>query len=282
MIDLNNLVGETLYYSRSASGGCIASNSIYKGESGKSYFVKQYPGNQGEAKAKAEVTGLTELLKSGIIYVPKVLGFEKNVIVLEFIETGSYGKGFYENFGRSLALLHKCISKDGFGFIQDNFIGDSLQINLPRNSKWHEFYITNRLMPQFKLMEKNGFTDSSINKIFDRMLSNLVKIIDDTAVIPSILHGDLWSGNYLVSERGEAVIFDPAVYYGDRETDLAMTRLFGGFDKQFYSAYNDEFPLEYGKEERIQLYQLYHLMNHLNLFGSSYYREVIEIIKKYI
>ncbi|GAB1442600.1 fructosamine kinase family protein [Ignavibacteriales bacterium] len=281
MIDLNKLVGEPLHFSRGVSGGCIASNSIYKGESGRSYFVKQYPGNLGEAKAKAEVTGLTELLKPGIIYIPKVSGCEKNVIVLEFIETGNCGPGFHQNFGRSLAFLHKCTSDAGFGFTEDNFIGDSLQINLPRNSKWHDFYITNRLMPQFKLMEKNGFTDSSINKLFDRMLINLGKIIDDKAVIPSLLHGDLWSRNYLVSKTGEAVIFDPAVYYGDRETDLAMTLLFGGFDKQFYSAYNDEFPLEYGNEERVKLYQLYHFMNHLNLFGSSYYREVIDIFKKY-
>jgi fructosamine-3-kinase len=281
MIDLSNLVGEKLHSSRDASGGCIASNTIHTGESGKSYFVKEYPGPSGEAKAKAEVRGLTEISLPGIICVPKVLGIENNVVVLEFVEKGSYKAGFHENFGRGLALLHRCASKDGFGFTEDNFIGDTVQLNLPRNKKWHDFYVANRLLPQYKLMEKNGFTDSSTNKIFDKLLSNLYKIIDDTAVIPSLLHGDLWSGNYFASKTGEAVIFDPAVYYGDRETDLAMTRLFGGFDEKFYSAYNDEFPLEYGNKERLPLYQLYHLMNHLNLFGSSYYREVIEIIKKY-
>lgn len=281
MIDLNRLVGEKLQYSRDAAGGCIASNTIHKGESGKSYFVKEYPGSTGEAKAAAEVRGLTELSRHGIISVPKVLGREKNLVVLEFIEKGGYRAGFHENFGRSLALLHRCKSDEGFGFTEDNFIGDTLQINLPRNTKWHEFYISNRLMPQYKLMEKNGFTDSSLNRIFEKMLSNLYKIIDDTAVIPSMLHGDLWSGNYFASKTGVAVIFDPAVYYGDRETDLAMTLLFGGFDEKFYSAYKNEFPLEYGSGERVQLYQLYHLMNHLNLFGSSYYREVMEIIKKY-
>lgn len=281
MVNLNSLIGEKIKSSKDVSGGCIASNSVLTGESGKKYFVKQYPGEAGEAKAKAEVTGLTELARYEIIRIPEIIGFEKNVVVLEFIEKGRYPAGFHESFGRNIALLHKCTSDDGYGFIENNFIGDTIQVNLPKKLIWHEFYLNNRLMPQYRLMEKNGFTDSSINRIFDRMLTKLDKIIDDSTVVPSILHGDLWSGNYLASSQGEAVIFDPAVYYGDRETDLAMTKLFGGFDEKFYSAYKDEFPLGYGSEERIRLYQLYHLMNHLNLFGSSYYREVIEIIKKY-
>ncbi|MBK7867299.1 MAG: fructosamine kinase family protein [Ignavibacteriales bacterium] len=281
MIDLDNLVGEKIHFSREVSGGCIASNTIHIGDSGKKYFVKKYPGPFGEAKTLAEVKGLTELSLQGIIRIPEILGTEKNVVVLEFIEKGSYITGFHENFGRKLALIHKCTLVDGYGFVEDNFIGDTVQLNLPRNSSWHEFYLLNRLMPQFKLMEKNGFTDASVNKTFDRMLLNIVKIIDDSTTIPSLLHGDLWSGNYFSSSTGEAVIFDPAVYYGDRETDLAMTRLFGGFDEKFYSAYKDEFPLEYGSEERVLLYQLYHLMNHLNLFGKGYFREVIEIFKKY-
>lgn len=281
MIDLNNLVGEKIHFNGEVSGGCIASNTIHIGDSGKKYFVKKYPEEAGEAKASAEVKGLAELSLQGIIRTPVIFGTEKNVVVLEFIEKGSYIAGFHENFGRKLALIHKCTSKDGYGFVEDNFIGDTVQSNLPRNAKWHEFYILNRLMPQYKLMEKNGFTDASVNKIFDRMLSNIGKVIDDSTTIPSLLHGDLWSGNYFSSLAGEAVIFDPAVYYGDRETDLAMTRLFGGFDEKFYSAYKDQFPLEYGNEERVLLYQLYHLMNHLNLFGKGYFREVIEIIKKY-
>ncbi|MBK8660856.1 MAG: fructosamine kinase family protein [Ignavibacteriales bacterium] len=281
MVDLEILIGEKIKSSRDVSGGCIASNSVLTGQSGRKYFVKQYPGDQGESKAKAEVTGLTELMRQKIIRIPVIIGTAKNVVALEFVEKGRASAGFYESFGRSLAQLHRCSSKAGFGFTENNFIGDSLQINLPRSRNWREFYVLNRLMPQYKLMEKNGFTDSALNRLFEKMLSNLYKIIDDSAVFPSLLHGDLWAGNYFASTTGEAVIFDPAVYYGDRETDLAMTRLFGGFDEKFYLSYKNEFPLEYGSDERVRLYQLYHLMNHLNLFGSSYYREVIEIIKKY-
>ncbi|MBN8546059.1 MAG: fructosamine kinase family protein [Ignavibacteria bacterium] len=278
---LSDLTGEDVKFVRRAGGGCIADFAIYAGASGTQYFVKTYKSESGNLKAEVEAAGLNELAKQSQIRVPKVFACSGNTLVMEMIKEGRARSNFWENFGRDLYFFHETVSDSGFGFHEDNFIGDSVQKNTPFMDSWVDFYRDKRLMPQFRIMSQNGYTDKLLATKFDSLLKRLPELIDDKSVKPSLLHGDLWSGNVMVDETGEAVIFDPAVYYGDRETDIAMTELFGGFDGDFYGAYFESYSRYNQYKERKELYQLYHLMNHLNLFGSGYLGSVKSIIQKY-
>lgn len=183
--------------------------------------------------------------------------------------------------GIELAKLHKNNRKNQNGWIRDNFIGATKQINTKMNS-WIDFFRINRLEFQFRLAVKNGFFDSHIQKVFFNFLDKLDNyIIDCDDSKPSLLHGDLWNGNKIIGNDGKYWLIDPAVYYGHRETDIAMTKLFSGFSEDFYRSYNQTWELETGFNERVDIYNLYHLLNHLNLFGGSYYNSVISIINRY-
>ena len=231
-----------------------------------------------------EAIGLNELAKANTLRVPKVISFSEDTILLEFILTGNKNKNFFEEFGRDFAEMHKFTS-EAFGFFEDNYIGSNPQKNIPdenEKSSWSNFYFNKRILYQVQLAEKLGNSTSELRKLVTRLEGRIEKILGVNDEKPSLLHGDLWGGNYMVDENGSAGIIDPAVYYGHREADLGMTRLFGGFSSEFYESYNEIFPLKEGSEYRENIYKLYHVLNHLNLFGGSYYSQAISLIKFYI
>lgn len=262
----------------SVGGGCIGNAMKVTVENGTNYFVKSYDNKKIH---EAEANGLNELKTANAIRIPRVVKFNEKFLILEFIESAPKSSGFSEKFGRQFANLHKMTSKK-YGYFEDNFIGSTEQINIPQNDSWAEFYFENRLMFQFRLAEKNGHSTNELKSGIKQIEKSINSIIGNSEEEPTLLHGDLWGGNYLVDQRGNPVLIDPAVYYGHREADLAMTKLFGGFDAQFYSAYQEEYPLREGWEYRENIYKLYHILNHMNLFGGSYYNQAISLIKYYM
>lgn len=228
-----------------------------------------------------EANGLRELTKAQAIRIPHVLHADERILILEFLPaiSPSNRKKFFEEFGRQFAAMHQ-FTAPSFGFYEDNYIGSTPQKNTPESALWREFYWTNRLLFQFRLAEKNGYADSSLRKLFSDLEKNISSAIPDDGEPPALLHGDLWGGNYICTENDTPVIIDPAVYYGHREADLGMTLLFGGFSDSFYDAYNEAYPLQRGWQQRMEVYKLYHLFNHLNLFGEGYYGQVAETMKR--
>jgi protein-ribulosamine 3-kinase len=267
----------------SLSGGCISDAYKITTNDKSDFFLKYNPSTSNDMFIK-EANGLKELAKSHTIRVPEVLGFDDDYILLEYISTGSKKKNFFEEFGRSFAEMHKFTS-ESFGFFEDNYIGSNPQKNIPaekEKSNWVEFYFNKRILFQFKLSEKLGNSTEELRIGISKLENKIQEIIGNSNEKPALLHGDLWSGNYMVDENGSAVLIDPAVYYGNREADLGMTKLFGGFGSEFYKTYNEIFPLEDGYEYRENIYKLYHILNHLNLFGGGYYSQAICLIKFYI
>ena len=280
---IENLRGSAVKKTESLSGGCISNAYKVTFEDNLSCLIKINEHSPADMFIK-EAHGLQELRKANAIKVPEVLLFDAEFILLEFINSASNQKYFYEEFGRKYALLHK-YNADEFGFYEDNYIGSTPQINIndERTKKnWTSFYLSNRLLYQFKLAEKNGYADSRLRDAFMKMVSKIESILEGSDAKPSLLHGDLWSGNYMTDENGDACLIDPAVYYGHREADLAMTKLFGGYPDSFYHAYNEAFPLREGWKYRENIYMLYHVLNHLNLFGSGYYSHALSLMKFYI
>ncbi|SKB75438.1 hypothetical protein SAMN05660776_2842 [Salegentibacter holothuriorum] len=225
----------------------------------------------------AEKAGLEALHKPKVIDVPNVLGMGEientSYLLLEYKESAAKSSTFWKDFGKQMAALHKITSEE-FGFHQDNYIGSLPQKNKSTKSAV-DFYISQRLEPQFKLAKDTGY-DLGVTKSFFR---NISEIIPDEK--PALIHGDLWGGNYLVNGNGDPCLIDPATAFAPREMDLSMMQLFGGFDKELFKIYEKEFPLESGFEERIPLWQLYYLLVHLNLFGAGYKPQVTSIIKQY-
>lgn len=276
---LESILNEDILNFSSISGGCIGDSQIVLTKSNK-YFLKTYPNNRSKL-LQCEANGLAEINKTNSIKTPKVIDVNNDFLLLEFVEEGRKNSQTMSDFGIELAIMHKHTS-ESFGFYEDNFIGANIQKNINLKNNWVEFYWEERLVFQYKLAEKNGYTDSDFRSRFNKLSKNINSILNDSIENPSLIHGDLWSGNYLVDNNSKVVLIDPAVYYGHREAELGMTLLFGGFSSDFYNAYDEEFPLEKNWKYRIDLYKLYHLMNHLNLFGNSYYSQVQSAINKYI
>ncbi|MDH5377636.1 MAG: fructosamine kinase family protein [Gammaproteobacteria bacterium] len=253
---------------KSVGGGSINDSYLLSSDSFQ-VFVKV---NRRECydMFAAEAEGLAELAQASAIRVPKIIGYDADrqsaFIAMEYIPMGAGNTNSAIRLGESLAQLHQNTS-NRFGWYRDNTIGSTPQIN-KQNTDWVDFYAENRLKYQYGLALKNGF-GSTLSRI-EVLLEELHQFFTDYEPAPSLLHGDLWSGNYGYDATANPVLFDPAVYYGDREADIAMTELFGGFSKDFYAAYNDFSPLDNGYRVRKTLYNLYHILNHLNLFGSSY------------
>ena len=230
-----------------------------------------------------EMHGLMELRKAGTIQIADPITYGDTFILTEFIETGGIPAGFFEKFGRNFARMHRFTGKS-YGFFEDNFIGATVQKNqADENEKqdWVAFYFNKRLLFQYQLAEKNHFVSKDFRRNFIQLEKNITTILADSEEEPCLLHGDLWNGNFICNRQGEAVLIDPAVYYGHREADLAMTKLFGGFSNAFYEAYHQEYPLKSGWEYREDIYKLYHVMNHLNIFGRGYLAETERILEKY-
>ena len=259
-------------------GGCIADARVATFADGSSVFVKCAAGTPGMFEREAE--GLRALASATAIRIPEVLAVGDEALVLEMIHEAPQKDGFFESFGRAFAKLHDHRGPS-FGFPHDNFIGSTAQCNQPLDGfGWPEFFLERRLRFQAKLAASRGH-GREIEHLLDHAEGRLAELLGAEIELPSILHGDLWSGNFIVDERGEACLIDPAAYYGHREADLAMTRLFGGFGSAFYSAYDEALPLAPGHEDRLPIYQLYHLLNHLNLFGSAYYAQCMRILQRY-
>ncbi len=227
----------------------------------------------------AEAEGLRELEKANAVLVPKVLGCVRSstesMLALEWIDFDLPGADAEELLGHQLAKQHRYCNPR-FGWHRDNTIGSTPQRNL-WNDDWIEFLTEDRIGYQLRLAAENGFT-GELQSEGNKLMSDLGRLFSGYWPEASLLHGDLWGGNW-ASSSGQPVIFDPAVYYGDRESDIAMTKLFGGFGAAFYRAYEASWPLATGSDQRILLYQLYHVLNHLNLFGRSYLDRALGIIR---
>jgi fructosamine-3-kinase len=261
--------GEPFHLSAKSAvgGGCI--NSAYRIADGeRDYFVKL---NSADTLAmfEAEAEGLNEMAAAQAVRVPLPLttglAGGQAFIVMEALSLG--GAANSARLGWELAALHR-ISRSRFGWHRDNTIGSTPQYN-DECEDWIRFWREQRLGAQLQMAAAKGY-GGALQRQGERLLAELPAFFSDYTPLPSLLHGDLWSGNHAYCRDGTPVIFDPAVYFGDREADIAMTELFGGFGGDFYAAYNEAWPLDPGYAQRKTLYNLYHILNHLNLFGGGY------------
>ena len=266
----------------SIGGGSI--NSAYKvsGTDGLEFFVKLNSASL-EFMFQVEYDSLNELLQvtaadASIMRIPEPICYgttgSQSYLVLEYIPMTSSGDG--RLMGQALARMHR-ITADQFGWYQDNIIGSTPQSNR-QHSDWLSFWREERMIPQFKMLYNKGYKNH-LRPLDEKLLDKLDRLLAKHKPVPSLLHGDLWSGNYAYTADGQPVIFDPAIYYGDREADIAMTELFGGFGQDFYNAYNAEWPLDAGYSQRKTLYNLYHILNHANLFGGSYLHQAVGMME---
>jgi fructosamine-3-kinase len=268
--DISRHTGQpfNLTASHSVGGGCI--NSAYTLTDGRQrFFVKLNQAHQLDMFT-AEAEGLQEIDRSRSVRVPRPVcngvTNQNAYLVMEYIPFGR-GKGSDARLGEQLAAMHRK-TQPKFGWHRDNTIGSTPQPNPPTDD-WPTFFREHRLGFQLQLAARNGFS-GKLQKKGERLLGDLDVFFHDYSPAPSLLHGDLWGGNSATDEHGQPVIFDPATYYGDREADIGMTELFGGFSADFYAAYNATWPLDPGYLVRKTLYNLYHIINHVNLFGSGY------------
>ena len=250
---------------------------------GRSVFMKSNaPKNLSFFEAESK--GLEALRQTKTIGVPNVLGIgtdkDMSFLLLEYLEAAPKIDGYWEVFGRELAALHRADCRNlakNFGFPEDNYIGATPQKNTPM-THWVGFFRECRLLPQIRMAD--GFFDTDTRRLCTRLLDNLDRYLPEPE-FPSLLHGDLWSGNSAPGPDGKAWIYDPAAYVGHHEAELAMTELFGRCPEAFYRAYHEITPIDNGYHDRKDLYNLYHLLNHLNLFGGSYLGSVQQILRRY-
>ncbi len=252
---------------RSVSGGCI-NQGYFLSDGTRTYFVKLNQASQ-VAMFEAEALGVKQMYDTNTIRVPKPICYGTTgsccYIVLEWLDMGRGDSKSSEEMGRKLAQMHKKSLSQKFGWDMNNTIGSTPQINTWTDD-WVEFWTKHRLGYQFQLAKRRGGSFPQA----EELLNAIPKLLSGHEVQPSLVHGDLWGGNAGFTSEGEPVIFDPATYYGDREVDIAMTEVFGGFPAAFYQGYDQVFPLDDGYEKRKSLYNLYHILNHFNLFGGGY------------
>jgi len=265
---------------RDVPGGSINHSYRVSTLDGTRYFLKLNSAFALEM-FEAERQGLAELKAAAAVRVPEAFVCDEiggvAFLLMEYLEMGPKPAVTGARLGTQLAGQHRH-SRPEFGWHRDNTIGSTPQIN-GWERDWLTFFGDKRLGYQLRLAGKNGFGDQ-LQSRGERLLQRLPGFFTDYLPDPSLLHGDLWGGNWGGTMDGEPVIFDPAVYYGDREADIAMTRLFGGFGPEFYKAYNEAWALDPGFERRCDLYNLYHVLNHLNLFGRSYLNQVSQILDR--
>jgi protein-ribulosamine 3-kinase len=264
----------------SAGGGSI--NQTYRlstniGE----FFIKYNYTHRFPGMFSCEALGLEILRNSGTLTIPKVIGYKDAgtlcFLLMELIKPGNRVTNFWSDFAYGLAALHRN-TNEYFGLDHDNYMG-SLQQSNHQHSDWYSFFIEERLEKQVRLGRDNGEIPISVVRNFEKLYHLLPEIIPSEP--PALLHGDLWSGNYLTGPDGKACLIDPALYFGHRESDIAMTQLFGGFSNDFYTAYNRAFPLAKGWEKRLDVLNLYPLLIHVNLFGGGYLGQVRRIVERF-
>lgn len=259
------------------AGGSI--NRCYRWPTGTGPLFVKVAASAAASMLEAEAAGLAELARARAVRVPRVLACGRAgasaFLVLEWLEAGAATEESEQRLGLRLAAQH-AVTAPKHGWWRDNTIGSTPQANGVLAS-WPEFFRERRLRPQLELAVARGF-GALLERDGERLLAGVGALLGTHRPHPSLLHGDLWGGNWLTTRDGDPAIFDPAVYYGDRETDLAMTQLFGGFGPGFYQAYAAAAPLPPGAELRRDLYNLYHVLNHANLFGESYARRARAMI----
>jgi fructosamine-3-kinase len=277
---ISSLLKETILSVLPVSGGDI-SQSFKINTPKNSYFIKTNRSKDALTMFQAETYALNLIRSTDTIKSPEVLlsdtFHEYSFLILEFIESKSPSSHDFKTLGTKLAELHQ-ITSDVFGLDEDNFIGSLFQSN-KQNTSWVEFYTNERLLPQLQLAKQHDLLSDNecpSEIVITEILGNLFQNVK-----PSLLHGDLWSGNYLIAKDGTPYLIDPATYYGHHEVDIAMSKLFGGFGEDFYKAYYNILTTDTKTNSRLEIYQLYYLLVHLNLFGKSYYSSVNRILKKY-
>lgn len=258
-------------------GGSINESSRIEGADGTTYFLKLNDPRH-HAMFTAEAAGLAAIAATDTLHVPRVIAHGvvdgRSFVVLEHLQLSAHGDA--RLLGERLAALHRCPA-GRYGFDQDNFIGTTPQPNGWKED-WIAFWRERRLGFQLRLAADKGY-GGELQRTGERLLDALPAFFAGYTPQPSLLHGDLWVGNHAFLADGTPVIFDPAVYYGDRECDLAMTELFGGYPTEFYSAYRAAWPLDAGYASRRDLYNLYHILNHANLFGGGYARQAEKMMR---
>jgi protein-ribulosamine 3-kinase len=262
----------------SVHGGSINESFRLEGTNGERYFIKLNDARHHSIFV-AEVAGLRAINATNTLRVPQAITHgtlgEQSYLVLEYLELVPRGDAGL--LGEQLAELHRNRER-AYGFAQDNFIGTTPQLNAWKDN-WIDFWREQRLGFQLQLAASKG-CDSVVLSLGEKLMDALPAFFESYLPQPSLLHGDLWSGNHAFSTHGTPAIFDPAAYYGDRECDLAMTELFGGFPADFYAAYRTSWPLDEGYTYRRDLYNLYHILNHANLFGGQYAGQAVQVMRK--
>ncbi|MCX7156144.1 MAG: fructosamine kinase family protein [Rhodocyclales bacterium] len=265
------------------SASRVSGGSIHRAwhidDGSRHYFVKANTLGAAPMFA-AEAQGLQALAATGVVRTPTFVTLgqteSRAFLVLEYLDLATLDRAGGARLGGSLAQLHR-VTGNSFGWHEDNFIGATPQSNAPHPG-WPHFFGERRLRPQLQFALQNGMDKSLVAKSH-AIIERIGGLFIDYQPAPSLLHGDLWSGNVAQTRDGTPVIFDPACYYGDREADIAMAELFGGFPTSFFAAYRAAWPLDSGFEARKPLYNLYHILNHFNLFGSAYLGQAQRMIE---
>ncbi len=245
------------------------------------FFAKTNEHEAYPGMFEAEAKGLKFLHEHSSFKIPQSIetGLLEDTqwILMPYIKSASKKSSFWEDFGRRIAEMHRK-TNNSFGLDYANYLGSLPQYNNPTEN-WSDFFVNQRLKPQLKMAEERSLANPEMIRYFEKLYKKAYDLFPVEP--PAALHGDLWTGNFMTSEDGDATIFDPAVHFGHREMDIAMSKLFGGFDKRFYEAYNEEYPMEKGWENRLPLANIYPLMAHVNIFGGSYTSQVMGILRKY-
>ncbi len=259
------------------SGGCICESWLLQCADQQSYFVKTLT-NAPEGLFKAEATGLRAIHATGSLTTPTIFHQTNNFLVLEYLPATVKAADYWEQLAKMLAKMHHQ-PRPEFGFPCTTYCGRTPQPN-SKECNGAVFFAEQRLLYQAKLAHSRGLLDQRTLNSVKSLCDRLDQLIPEQPAC--LIHGDLWSGNLHTNSKGDPVVIDPACYWGWAEADIAMTRLFGGFPETFYDNYLNCHPFEPGWMDRIDIYNLYHLLNHLNLFGSSYYSQVTKILKRYL
>lgn len=279
---LTKVLKERTFINKISNVGGGDINVAYRIHSNKGdYFVKLNSSTRYPQMFIKEKNGLDLLRSANEIRIPRTIATDETgseaFLILEFLKSATMIRNFWTIFGTQLARLHKH-SEDYFGLGEDNYIGSLHQSNR-KHSNWANFFIEERLEQQIKLARDGGRINRETIHGFERLYKRLDEIFPEEP--SSLVHGDLWSGNFMIDNKGYPCLIDPAVYFGHREMDLGMSKLFGGFASEFYDAYNKEYPVEKGWESRLEICNLYPLMVHVNLFGGGYTGSVMQILRRF-
>jgi protein-ribulosamine 3-kinase len=279
---LEQKLGTRIAGSVSVSGGCISETARLDLQNGDRLFMKWAGRQHIHGLFRAEAISLAAIATTRTVRVPRLVDFvdettAHSFLLLEWLDPGPATTKGWKDLGRSLAELHQHRGED-FGWNEPNFIGSLPQSNT-LHTKWADFWRAERLLPQLESAHAhfNAANRARFDKLLDG-LDNFLTVGDEDGA--SLLHGDLWNGNVHMLVAGSGAVIDPSSYYGHREVDLAMSKLFGGFAREFYSAYEETWPLEKGAEKRLLIYQLYYLLVHVNLFGGSYVPNTLAVMKQ--